>query len=284
MTSAGMTWVSIALRWQDGDSVNTARRAIEIAHTRGFSVLLQISGDPQEMRLNPVEYEAHFTAYLGEVAAFAPDAIQVWDSMNSPESWAHGLIDPSAYAQMLRAAYQAIKSANPGTLVISGGLAQSNALNGGCTSAGCDDLPYLRGMATAGVGQSADCIGISYTLGATEPTAVSGDPRGDDILYYYPAVISTYAGVFPNKPLCLTQLGYLTPSDAPPAGYEWAANTSLVEQAAWLAQTVELARATGRIRLLIVDNVDATGNSLASSYAIVRDGTCIACDALRAVN
>ncbi len=283
MTSAGMTWVSIALQWQDGDSANNARRAIETAHGRGFSVLLQINGDPHEMQANPADYDAHFAAYLGAVAAFAPDAIQVWDSMNSPEGWARGLISPGAYAEMLSAAYQAIKSVNPATLVISGGLAQTSALNGGCTGAGCDDLPYLQGMADAGVGQSADCIGINYTLGTTQPTAVSGDPRGDQFLYYYPAVISTYASSFPTKPLCLTELGYLAPTGAPPAGYEWAANTTPAEQAAWLAQTVELARETGRIRLLMVYDVDATGSSLASSYAIVRDGKCLACDALRAV-
>lgn len=284
MTSAGMTWVSIALRWQDGDSANTARRAIEIGHGRGFSVLLRISGDPQEMQADPVGYDARFAAYLGEVAAFAPDAIQVWDSMNSPEAWASGSIDASAYAQMLGTAYQAIKTANPATLVISGGLAQSNMLGGAGCGAGCDDLTYLQGMAEAGVGQAADCIGINYTLGATEPTAISGDPRGADFLYYYPAVISVYAGVFPNKPLCLTDLGYLAPTGEAPTGYEWAANTSLAEQAVWLAQTVELARDTGRIRLLIVDNVDATGSSPASDYAIVRDGKCVACDALRVVN
>ncbi len=90
MTSAGMTWVSIALKWNDGDSPNNARRAIQTAHTRGFSVLLQISGDPSEMRANPADYADHFAAYLGEVAAFEPDAIQVWDSMNSPEAWARG--------------------------------------------------------------------------------------------------------------------------------------------------------------------------------------------------
>ncbi len=283
MTSAGMTWVSIALQWQDGDSANTARRAIETAHGRGFSVLLQISGDPQEMRANSADYNTRFAAYLGEVTAFAPDAIQVWDSMNSPEAWARGLIGPSAYTEMLSTAYQAIKRVNPATLVISGGLAQTNAFNGGCTGAGCDDLPYLHGMAEAGVGQSADCIGINYTLGATEPTTVTGDPRGDQFLYYYPAVISTYASIFPNKPLCLTELGYLTPDGAPPAGYEWAAGTTPVEQAAWLAQTAELARDTGRIRLLMIYNVDATGRDLPGSYAIVRDGKCVACDALRVV-
>ncbi len=283
MTSAGLTWVGIALRWQAGDSVNTARRAIQTAHERGFNVLLQISGDPQAMRANPTGYNAQFAAYLGEIAAFAPDAIQVWDAMNSPEAWAHNLIGPGNYAQMLSAAYQAIKRANPATLVISGGLAQTSAFNG-CTGDGCDDLPYLRGMAAAGVGQAADCIGVSYTLGATEPTSVTGDPRGANYLYYYPAVISTYAGIFPDKPLCLTDLGYLAPEGTPPTGYEWSAETTRAEQAAWLAQTVELARDTGRIRLLLIDNVDATGDNLASSYAIVRDGKCLACDALRVVN
>lgn len=279
MSRASMTWVSISLLWNDGDSVSNARRAIQVAHERGYNVLLQISGNPEDMLPVPSEYYQRFAAYLGEVASYAPEGIEVWESMNSPDAWARGFIGGSAYRQMLSEAYQAIKRASPDTLVISGGLAETTDLGAQCANAGCNALTYLTDMASAGVGQYADCIGINYTQGAVDPTAMEGDPRGSDLFYYYPFITSTYAGLFPDKPLCFTRLGYFYTADTAnplPDGYAWAADTKIRDQAKWLAQAVQLAREAGRFRLVIIDNVDAT-SGIEANYAIVRDGKCPAC-------
>jgi hypothetical protein len=184
---------------------------------------------------------------------------------------------------MLSAAFQAIKRANPNVLVISGAPAPTGFFGGRCTANGCDDDAYIRGMAAAGAAQFADCIGIHYNEGILSPGATSGDPRGNSGHYtrYYPTMVNLYASVFPNKQLCFTELGYLSPEGFGPlpAGFEWAANTSVQEQAEWLAQAVTLARQSGRIRLFIVWNVDSTtyGADPQAGFSIVRANQCLAC-------
>ena len=65
-----------------------------------------------------------------------------------------------------------------------------------------------------------------------------------------------------------------------------AANTTVAQQAQWLAQAAQLAKSSSLVRLMIVFNVDFTvyGDDPQAGYAIVRPGgSCPACDALRGV-
>lgn len=283
LIASDITWAKVRINWRLGNPVDSARLALETVRASGIKVLLQIVGDPQELGADRAAYLDSFSAYLGEVAALAPDAIEVWGEMNANSSWAPGQINPAGYAEMLSAAFAAIKRANPSVMVISGALAQLPSFDDQCGPDSCDDLRYLNGMAAAGVGQSADCIGIPYTMGTVSPNTSSGDPRGDQFLYYYSTVVSVYAGIFPDKPLCFTRIGYLVPSGAPPVDALWATNNTTQERTEWLAQALFLARQAGRIRLFIVYNVDAQIGTQAQ-YAIVgADGSCPACEALSGV-
>jgi hypothetical protein len=279
LLSSDITWAKVQLRWRLGNPADSARLTVNMIHAGGMKVLLQIVGDPQELGANPAAYLESFSAYLGEVAALAPDAIEVWGEMNAESGWTRGQIDPAAYETMLSAAFAAIKRANPAVLVISGALAQLPSFDDQCGPDGCDDLRYLGGMAAAGVGQSADCIGIPYTLGTVSPHESTGDPRGDQFLYYYSTVVSVYAGIFPDKPLCFTHIGYLVPGGQSQDSL-WATNNTPEQRAEWLAQAALLARQSGRIRLFIIYNVDAMIGAPAD-YAIVgADGGCLACATL----
>ena len=108
------------------------------------------------------------------------------------------------------------------------------------------------------------------------PSATSGDPRGNSGHYsrYYTSMVNLYASVFPNKPLCFTELGYLSPEgfSGLPANFAWAANTSVAEHAQWLAEAASLSASSGRVRMLIVFNVDFTqyGDDPQAGYAIFR--------------
>lgn len=288
MRGAGMTWAKSQIRWNQGDPASIAQGAIDAARSRGFKVLLSIVGNPQQLAANPSQYYQNFANFLGGVASLGPDGIEVWNEQNIDREWPAGQISPAAYTQMLSAAYQAIKRANPNVLVVSGAPAPTGFFGGRCTGAGCDDDAYIRGMAAAGAAQFADCIGIHYNEGILPPSATSGDPRGNSGHYtrYYPSMVNLYASVFPNKQLCFTELGYLSPEGFGPlpAGFEWAAGNTVQEQAEWLAQAVTLARQSGRIRLLIVWNVDSTvyGTDPQAGYAIVRGNQCVACITLGA--
>jgi hypothetical protein len=280
MRRAGMTWVKRQL-FANQD----AAPAINEAHSRGFRILLGVVGEAG--RVGDDNYLNEYAAQLARMAAQGADAIEVWNEPNIDREWAAGQISPERYTEMLRRAYNAIKAANRNTLVISGAPAPTGFF-GGCTPAGCDDAPFVQRMAAAGAANYMDCIGLHYNEGILPPTARSGDPRGASSFYtrYYGGMVDTYWNAFRGaRPLCFTELGYLTPEGLGPlpGSFGWAENVTVAQQAAWLDQVVALAARSGRVRLLIIWNVDFTeyGADPMAGYAIIRPGgACPACDAL----
>lgn len=288
MRAAGMTWAKTQIRWDGSAPASIAQGAIDAARSNGFKILLSIVGDRGQLAANPTQYYQNFANFLGGVAALNPDAIEVWNEQNIDREWPAGRIGGAAYTQMLSAAYQAIKRANSNVLVISGAPAPTGFF-GGCTGNGCDDAPFLQQMVQAGATQFMDCVGIHYNEGILSPTRTSGDPRGNPNHYtrYYQTMVNTYASIISGKPLCFTELGYLSPEGYGPlpAGFEWAANVTAQDQAVWLAEATTLAKRSGRVRLLIVWNVDSTeyGADPQAGYAIIRpNNTCSACATLGA--
>lgn len=287
MNRAGMTWVKKQLRYSLGMDAGVAAGMINAAHANGFKILLGIVGEPSQMG-DFGGYVSSYSQFVGAVASLGADAIEVWNEPNIDREWPAGQINGANYTQLLAPAYNAIKSANPNTLVISGAPAPTGFFGGACTGNGCDDDAFIRGMAAAGAAQFADCIGVHYNEGIVPPDATSGDPRGSSSHYtrYYPRMVNLYASVFPNKQLCFTELGYVSPEGFGPLppGFEWGAGNTVQEQAEWLARAATLARQSGRIRLMIVWNVDSTnyGADPQAGYAIVRGNQCLACITLGA--
>jgi hypothetical protein len=192
---------------------------------------------------------------------------------------------------MLSAAFQVIKANNSATIVISAAPAPTGGLNN-TASGGFNDDAFLSGMVAAGAANFMDCVGIHYNAGAVHPSATSGAPVGSATHYswYYPSMVNLYAGRFPSKPLCFTEIGYVTSEGFPtglPANFGWASGNSVQEQAEWLAAAAVQARNSGRVRLFIIWNVDSNvtlGDDPQAGYAIVRpDGTCPACNTLAAI-
>jgi LysM repeat protein len=289
MTGAGMKWAKVQIKWSQGQPPSIAQGAIDAAHGQGFKVLLSVLGEPSQLAANPTQFYQDFATFLGGVAALGPEAIEVWNEQNIDREWPVGLISGTQYTQMLSAAYQAIKNADSNVLVISGAPAPTGFFNG-CSTSGCDDDKFIRQMANAGAANFMDCVGIHYNEGILPPTATSGDPRGNSGHYtrYYQSMVNVYAGTFPGKQLCFTELGYLSPEGYGPlpAGFEWAAGVTVQNQAEWLADAARLSRDGGRVRLMIVWNVDSDhfGADPQAGFAIVRpDNTCRACVTLGAV-
>jgi uncharacterized protein YraI len=285
MHLAGMTWAKRQWRFFVGQNPGDAAGIINDAHAKGFRILIGIVGSPGEVHSSG--YFDQYAAFVAGVAAAGADAIEIWNEQNIDREWPNGSIDPGHYVQLLRAAYQAIKGANPNTLVISGAPAPTGFF-GGCSPAGCDDNAYIAGMAAAGAASYADCIGLHYNEGILGPNQTSGDPRGNGGYYtrYFWGMVNTYSRAFGGaRPLCFTELGYLTPEGYPPlpGAFGWAENVTVAQQAAWLDQAVALSRSSGKVRLLIIWNVDFTnyGDDPMAGYAMIRPGgACPACEAL----
>ena len=286
MHNARMTWVKRQVKWH-GEPSSNYQNLIDSAHGSGFKVLLSVIGEPAQIAANAGGYYQSFANFLAGLAGGGADAIEVWNEMNIDREWPPGSINGANYTQMLSAAYHAIKGANPGTLVISGAPAPTGFFQG-CTTNGGDDDCYMRQMAASGAANVLDCVGIHYNAGIVPPDASSGAPVGSTGHYswYLPRMMNLYRSFFPSKPLCFTELGYLTGEGigALPGGFAWASGNTLAEQAGWLAGAVHRTRSSGFVRLLIIWNVDSThwSSDPQSGYAIVRpNGSCPACDTLR---
>ena len=285
MHFAGMNWVKHQTRWGPGDSPAGEAGRIADAHNKGFKVLLSVLGSPAAA--NPANFPA-YAAFVGELAKLGPDAIEVWNEENIDREWQNGAINPATYTDLLKQAYVAIKNANPNVMVISGAPAPTGYF-GGCAGAGCDDAPFVAGMAAAGAAAYMDCIGIHYNEGIIGPNQASGDPRSEHYTRYFWGMVNTYYNAFGGaRKLCFTEMGYLTPEGYGklPGGFAWAQNTTVGQQAQWLAEAASLSANSGKVRLLIVFNVDFDywGDDPQAGYAIIRPGnSCPACDSLHGV-
>lgn len=287
MQYAGMTWVKKQHKWGPGDTPDSVAGLISEAHANGLKILLSIPG-----QLNPssIDFQA-YTDFLGGVAALGPDAIEVWNEMNIDREWPAGQIDPASYVNnMLKPAYQKIKAANPNVMVITGAPAPTGYF-GGCSGAGCNDDQYVAGMMAAGAGGASDCIGVHYNEGLMPPSATSGDPRGSGGHYtrYFQGMINAYTGAGAGA-LCFTELGYLSGEEwgSLPGGFLWKPpyNLTVAEHAQYLADAVRVGVQSGRVRMIIVFNVDfkTFDSDPQAGYAMIRpDGGCPACETLRGV-
>ncbi len=284
MKSAGMTWVKKQVR----HGVSDGRDIIAQAHGQGFKVLLGALGDKNQLANNFESYVAEFAKYVAFLASNGADAIEVWNEPNIDREWPNGQVSGASYTRLLAAAYNAIKAANPSTIVISGAPAPTGFYGAaGCAAAGCNDDHFMRQMAQAGAANYMDCVGVHYNAGTSPPNSTTGaNVDGWHYSWYLPSMMNVYHGAFPSKPLCFTELGYLSGEGlgSLPGGFAWASNTSLSEHAAWLGGAVSLARASGYVNMIIVWNVNFTnfGADPMAGYAIIRPGGgCPACDTLR---
>ncbi len=291
MKQAGMTWMKWQIPFTIGDDslVTVARDRINWSHQHGFFAFLSITGNVSELaQQGDNAYDPLYAAYLGKVAALQPDAIEVWNEMNLDRQWPTGKIDPRLYVQMLSQAYQAIKAVDPSIMVVTGALAPTGAEGAFGLDRVWNDDRYYLGMANAGAANYADCIGIHYNEGIIPPSQTTGDPRPSYPTYYFQSMMQRALSPFngSGKPLCFSELGYLSPEGfgSLPAGFAWGANTTVQDQAQWLAQAVQIAATTGNVKLIIVFNINFTqfvDNDPQGGYAIIRpDGSCPACQAL----
>jgi uncharacterized membrane protein YgcG len=282
MQQAGMKWVKF-------QALGDTSGQIAGGHASGFKVLISAVGD--RARAADPNYWPEYASWVAGIAAQGADAIEVWNEANLDREWPTGQINGATYTGLLRAAYTAIKAANPNTLVIGGAPAPTGAAGGaGCIAALCNDDVFVQQMAQAGAASYMDCVGIHYNTGTTSPSASTGSAlSGYHYSYYFWPMIDLYYNAFGgSRQLCFTELGYLTPEGFGSLSpyFSWAADNTLAEQAQWLAESASLSASSGKVRLMIIFNVDFTvyGDDPQAGYAIIRpDGSCPACAALDAV-
>ena len=281
MHYAGMNWIKYQVHYQqDASSI------IATAHNNGFKIQLTALGTADLVTQSG--FEQDFANWVSNLAAAGSDAIEVWNEPNIDREWATGYISPTLYTNLLCTSYNAINAVYSDTLVISAAPTPTGYF-GGCTSNGCDDLPWLEGLYAANAGNCMDYLGAHHITGATSPSARSGHPAGlagtYHWLYFLWQTEEYYQAFHETKQLFYTEMGYASQEGVPafhPA-FSWASDTTNAEQAAWLTEAAQLSMSTGMVHYIMIWNIDfpRVGYDPRDGYAIIRpDDSCPSCDAL----
>ena len=290
LRSAGMTWIKQQLPYSG--SVSPGRDWIKTARDRGFKILISVTGGKaahEPLANNFESYTDNVAGVLRELARAGAHAIEVWNEPNIEHEWPPGHISGAKYTELLKKAYTEIKTANPNTIVISGAPSPTGgAGSAGCTATVCNDDFFIQQMAEAGAAKYMDCVGIHYNAGSVPPDATSGAAVGSSGHYtwYYPSMVNVYRSAFPSKPLCFTEIGYLSGEGIPgdlPTRFAWAQGTTVQQQADWIAQAAVLSAQSGQVRLMIVWNMNFIkweGDPQRGYALLRRDGTCPGCATL----
>jgi hypothetical protein len=289
MHYAGMNWMKVQVQYGQG-----AADLVSIAHANGFKIQLSALGGAS--MVTQAGFEDQFASWVAGLAASGADAIEVWNEPNIDREWQGELISPQSYTNLLCKAYNAIKGANSGTAVISaapaptgyfGGAKLTDCANGGC---GYDDQPWMEGLYNAGAANCMDYIGAHHNAGATSPSARSGHPAGGTHhSWYFLPQTELYFNIFRGtRKLFYTEMGYASQEGLATFSdqFAWARGITNAQQAAWLAEAVQLGSSTGMVRCIIVWNIDFVryGTDPQDGFAIIRPGGgCPACESLHAV-
>ncbi|QHC57211.1 cellulase family glycosylhydrolase [Rathayibacter sp. VKM Ac-2760] len=167
----------------------------------------------------PPSDTAAFAAYAAATVERYKDRVHVWEVWNEPNTdyyWRGGTAQQ--YGALLKAAYTAIKAADPTATVLVGGLDQFSD-------------PFMQGVLDAGAGDSYDGLAI-HTY------AVSGAPEVSAIPTYLDAAEAFLARTSPERSLWITEVSWATCGSCAHA-------TSEADQAAFLSRSYLDAAARG---------------------------------------
>lgn len=281
LTGMHFNWVRQPVLWKQVEAARGVYdwgwldQIVGAVDIRGLNLLLVVSGTPDWARpaganlahdAPPADLSAwsQFMTLLAARYAGRVQAYQVWQSPNLLSHWATAA-GPSAgsYVTYLQAAFQAVKTQDPGALLISAGLAPVEGADG---IAAVDDLLYLEQAYQSGLSTWCDALGVTLDGGALAPQITVAGPRH---FRHYEAVRRVMADYGDqDRPLWLTQVGWgVSPCDGSLTG------VSELDQAEYLVQAFQMARALPYLQVMMVDNFNLSvtaPDSPAAPYSMIR--------------
>ncbi|MBI3286454.1 MAG: hypothetical protein HYZ68_00245 [Chloroflexi bacterium] len=188
---AGFGWVKQIFAWRDIEGAGKGAydwsrtdRIVHDARERGLNLLVTVFNAPDWVgvgypgggpgRHNGYRDFADFlsslsTRYRGQVRAYA-----IWNEPNLSREWGNNPPNPAEYVALLHVAYQAIKAADPGALVISAGLSPTGTFD----ATAMPDDAFLRRMYEAGAKPYFNVLGL-HAPGYKAPPEMSPDEVAD---------------------------------------------------------------------------------------------------------
>ncbi|MCL4294451.1 MAG: endo-1,4-beta-xylanase [Anaerolineae bacterium] len=167
--------------------------------------------------------------YRGRVKAYI-----IWNEPNLAVEWGGQRPDPTAFSELLKKGYQAVKAADPEALVVSAGLAPTNSND----ATAIDDRLFLAAMYQAGAGAYFDVLGThAYSFGQA-PHVSESDSKHPAFRRLAELRQIMVAHGDAGKPVWITEMGWTTepPADQVDIG------VSLEQQADYLVAALEMIR------------------------------------------
>lgn len=296
----GVQWVKQEVDWRD---LETTRGQIDFTgldevvsslKAQNFKILLTISTSPAWARTsieengppdNPADY-ATFVGALAQRYAGRVDAYEIWNEPNLRREWNSTVhnISPASYIELLRQAYNVIKTADSNAIVVSAGLAPTG-FNDGVNA--INDRQYLSALYGSGLDSISDAIGVHPNGWANPPDAVCCTPAAgvsthyEDPSFYFLNTLMDYHHIMiqnndVNTPIWVTRFGWGSSEglDTPSATNIFLTYTSLVEQATYVPRGFELGSELGFVGPMFVYNFNgcqSENNSISEScyYSLI---------------
>lgn len=247
MTDLGSSMTRLAIQWKEAEPerdrynewwLNEYGKAIDMARAAGQRVLVMVDEAPawasgssgSNVPRNPSDF-ASFMSTVAKRYAGRVDGWEIWNEENTARFWSTGP-DPATYTAMLRAAYPAIKAADPGAKVVFGGTA-------------ANDYSFLEGAYAAGAKGYFDVLATHpYPYcGSTGPADIRMNGRriSKDSFLGYREMHKTMVEHGDEKPIWVTEIGWNTSSTTcdPSAGV-WQGGVSETTQADYLYEAFKL--------------------------------------------
>jgi len=212
LPDVGAKWVRLTFEWNqlesrqgsyDSATLAAWDRSVSLSRQAGSKVVVTVYGTPSWAAVNGKTagapsnnaYYANLMSFLANRYRGQVQAWEIWNEENVSRFWSSGP-DPARYAGLLRAAYPAVKAADPNATVVFGGTSGN-------------DTGFIDGAYRNGAKGSFDAMAVHpYTGSAPE---VGGG------LYSFPGyreVRDLMLRYDDGKPIWLTEFGWSTTSDS----------------------------------------------------------------------
>jgi hypothetical protein len=273
-------------------------RIVDSAGAAGIKLLFSVVKAPEWARpagdtdqgppADPNTYgeflRAMATRYKGRVQGY-----EIWNEQNLYYEWG-GLgnkLNARKYVELLKVAYQAVKTADPAATVISGALTPTGYNDGNIA---IDDRVYLEQMYQAGLKNYCDAVG-AHPSGYNNPPDAKWETYSDltssfnargHPSWFFRGTLESYRNIMlkygdGSKRVWVTEFGWASVENlgSPPArGYEYAADNTEAEQAQYITGAYALAKSWGWVGPMFLWNLNfgpiCGGADEKSAFGIVR--------------
>jgi hypothetical protein len=254
-------------------------RLVDGANANGINVLLSVvkapgwarpKGDTDQGPPADVNTYAAFVGAMAERYRGRVKAYEIWNEQNLYYEWGGrgNKLNAARYVELLRAAYNAIKSKDPGAVVVSGALTPTG-WNDGDTA--IDDRVYLEQMYQAGLARYCDAVGAHPSGYNNPPDAdwtsyrdpTTGRAKGHPS-WFFRGTMESYRNIMikygdGGKRIWPTEFGWASVEGlgvGPANGYEYAADNSEGEQAQFIVRAYQMGRSWGWVGPMFLWNLN----------------------------